>query len=148
MQSADINQGVDRSSPEEQGAGDQGMMFGYATNETENHALALDLSHKLLRISYFKTRKQRNHLPRPDAKSVTLEYSDDNKPTRIMDFQQHDDFDEEEVCLLKSKKIFVEILIPELLQNPTSAHLFNDAPTLTQQEICYWWTTRRYRINR
>ncbi len=82
-QSADINQGVDRASKEEQGAGDQGMMFGYATNETENYMpLALDLSHDLL-IELANLRSENNEIKylRPDAKSqVTLEYSDDNKP--------------------------------------------------------------------
>ncbi|MEO1099965.1 MAG: S-adenosylmethionine synthetase N-terminal domain-containing protein, partial [Bacteroidota bacterium] len=82
-QSPDINQGVDRSSPEEQGAGDQGMMFGYATNETENHMpLALDLSHKIL-IELSKLRKENKDITylRPDAKSqVTIEYSDNDEP--------------------------------------------------------------------
>ena len=81
-QSADINQGVDRASKEEQGAGDQGMMFGYATNETENYMpLALDLSHALL-IELANLRRENSEITylRPDAKSqVTLEYSDDNK---------------------------------------------------------------------
>jgi len=97
-QSADINQGVDRASKEEQGAGDQGMMFGYATNETENYMpLALDLSHKLLQELAI-LRRENNEIKylRPDAKSqVTLEYSDDNKPTRIdaiIISTQHDDF--------------------------------------------------------
>ena len=113
-QSADINQGVDRSSPEEQGAGDQGMMFGYATNETENYMpLALDLSHKLLQELAI-LRRENNEITylRPDAKSqVTLEYSDDNKPTRIdaiVISTQHDDFDEEALCLQKSKKTLLK----------------------------------------
>jgi S-adenosylmethionine synthetase len=135
-QSADINQGVDRSSPEEQGAGDQGMMFGYATNETENFMpLALDLSHKLLQELAI-LRRENNEITylRPDAKSqVTLEYSDDNKPTRIdaiVISTQHDDFDEEATMLAKIKKDIVEILIPRIIvKNPTNAHLFNDAIT-------------------
>jgi S-adenosylmethionine synthetase len=88
---------------------DQGMMFGYATNETEIHAIGTDLSHKLLQ-ELAVLRRENNEITylRPDAKSqVTLEYSDDNKPTRIdaiVISTQHDDFDEE-VTLLKSKKI-------------------------------------------
>ena len=132
-QSADINQGVDRSSPEEQGAGDQGMMFGYATNETENYMpLALDLSHKLLKELAI-LRRENNEITylRPDAKSqVTLEYSDDNVPVRIdaiVISTQHDDFDAEEAMLAKIKKDILEILIPRIIaKNPKSAHLFND----------------------
>jgi S-adenosylmethionine synthetase len=132
-QSADINQGVDRANPEDQGAGDQGMMFGYATNETENYMpLALDLSHKLLQ-ELALLRRENNEITylRPDAKSqVTLEYSDDNKPTRIEAIvisTQHDDFDEEATMLAKIKKDIIEILIPRIIaKNPTSAHLFND----------------------
>lgn len=97
-QSDDINRGVDRGNPEEQGAGDQGMMFGYATNETENYMpLALDLSHKLLR-TLADLRRENKDIPylRPDAKSqVTIEYSDDDKPVAIKDIvlsTQHDDF--------------------------------------------------------
>ena len=132
-QSADINQGVDRASKEEQGAGDQGMMFGYATNETENYMpLALDLSHKLLQELAI-LRRENNEITylRPDAKSqVTLEYSDDNKPTRIdaiVISTQHDDFDEEAAMLAKIKKDIVDILIPRIIaKNPEHAHLFND----------------------
>ena len=132
-QSADINQGVDRANPEEQGAGDQGMMFGYATNETENYMpLALDLSHKLLQELAI-LRRENNEITylRPDAKSqVTLEYSDDNKPTRIEAIvisTQHDDFDEEATMLAKIKKDIIEILIPRIIaKNPAHAHLFND----------------------
>jgi S-adenosylmethionine synthetase len=133
-QSADINQGVDRSNPEEQGAGDQGMMFGYATNETENYMpLALDLSHKLLQeLALLRRENTAITYLRPDAKSqVTLEYSDDNIPTRIdaiVISTQHDDFDEEAIMLAKIKKDIVEILIPRIIaKNPKSAHLFNDA---------------------
>jgi S-adenosylmethionine synthetase len=132
-QSADINQGVDRASKEEQGAGDQGMMFGYATNETENFMpLALDLSHKLLQ-ELAVLRRENNEIKylRPDAKSqVTLEYNDDNKPSRIdaiVISTQHDDFDEEATMLAKIKTDLVGILIPRIIKsNPQYAHLFND----------------------
>jgi S-adenosylmethionine synthetase len=123
-QSPDINRGVDRSSPEEQGAGDQGMMFGYATDETENYMpLALELSHRLL-IELAKLRRENKEITylRPDAKSqVTIEYSDDNVPERIdaiVISTQHDDFDEsDEVMLSKIKKDIVEILIPRVIAN-------------------------------
>lgn len=132
-QSADINQGVDRATKEEQGAGDQGMMFGYATNETNNYMpLALDLSHALL-IELANLRRENNEITylRPDAKSqVTLEYSDDNKPQRIdaiVISTQHDDFDQEEAMLGKIKKDMIEILIPRVkAKYPQYAHLFND----------------------
>ncbi|MBP6072646.1 MAG: methionine adenosyltransferase [Flavobacterium sp.] len=132
-QSADINQGVDRASKEEQGAGDQGMMFGYATNETENYMpLALDLSHAIL-IELANLRRENNEITylRPDAKSqVTLEYSDDNKPVRIdaiVISTQHDDFDEEAAMLAKIKTDLVGILIPRIkAKYPQYAHLFND----------------------
>jgi S-adenosylmethionine synthetase len=97
-QSQDINQGVDRGAPEDQGAGDQGMMFGYATNETENYMpLALDLSHKIL-LELAALRRECNEIKylRPDAKAqVTIEYSDDHKPIRIdaiVVSTQHDEF--------------------------------------------------------
>lgn len=119
-QSPDINQGVDRGSIEEQGAGDQGMMFGYATNETENYMpLALDLSHRLLRelAELRREGKEINYL-RPDAKSqVTIEYSDDHVPLRIDTIvlsTQHDEFDEDERMLEKIKKDIIEILIPRV----------------------------------
>jgi S-adenosylmethionine synthetase len=132
-QSTDINQGVDRANKEEQGAGDQGMMFGYATNETENYMpLALDLSHALL-IELANLRREDNEIKylRPDAKSqVTLEYSDDNKPQRIdaiVISTQHDDFDEEATMLAKIKTDLVGILIPRIkAKYPQYAHLFND----------------------
>ncbi len=133
-QSPDINQGVDRSSPEEQGAGDQGMMFGYATKETENYMpLALDLSHKVL-IELSKLRREEDAITylRPDAKSqVTIEYSDDNVPQRIdaiVVSTQHDDFDEESVMLAKIKKDIIEILIPRVKAQlkPEIQQLFND----------------------
>ncbi|MEM7086843.1 MAG: S-adenosylmethionine synthetase N-terminal domain-containing protein, partial [Bacteroidota bacterium] len=98
-QSDDINRGVDRDSKEEQGAGDQGMMFGYATTETENYMpLALDLSHKIL-IELAELRREQKDIPylRPDSKSqVTIEYDDNNKPIRIdaiVVSTQHDEFD-------------------------------------------------------
>ncbi|WP_396154539.1 methionine adenosyltransferase [Flavobacterium macrobrachii] len=132
-QSADINQGVDRASKEEQGAGDQGMMFGYATNETENYMpLALDLSHALLReLATLRRENSEITYLRPDAKSqVTLEYSDDNKPQRIdaiVISTQHDDFDEEAAMLAKIKSDLVSILIPRVkAKYPQYAHLFND----------------------
>ncbi len=135
-QSADINQGVDRASKEEQGAGDQGMMFGYATNETENYMpLALDLSHALL-IELANLRRENKEITylRPDAKSqVTLEYSDDNKPQRIdaiVISTQHDDFADEATMLAKIKSDLISILIPRIkAKYPQYAHLFNDQIT-------------------
>jgi S-adenosylmethionine synthetase len=131
-QSQDINQGVDRASKEEQGAGDQGMMFGYATNETADFMpLALNLSHKLLQ-ELAELRRENNEITylRPDAKSqVTLEYDDNNKPVRIdaiVVSTQHDDFDDEPVMLAKIKKDIIEILIPRVIKNnPQYAYLFN-----------------------
>jgi S-adenosylmethionine synthetase len=132
-QSSDINQGVEKSNPEEQGAGDQGMMFGYATNETENYMpLALDLSHALL-IELANLRRENNEIKylRPDAKSqVTLEYSDNNIPQRIAAIvisTQHDDFAPEEQMLAKIKSDLIGILIPRVkAKYPQYAHLFND----------------------
>lgn len=133
-QSADINQGVDRASKEEQGAGDQGMMFGYATNETAEYMpLALKLSHQLLEeLAALRRENSEITYLRPDAKSqVTLEYSDDNKPVRIdaiVVSTQHDDFADEPTMLGKIKKDIIEILIPRVIaKNPQYAHLFNDA---------------------
>lgn len=133
-QSSDINQGVERTNPEEQGAGDQGMMFGYATNETENYMpLALDLSHALL-IELAAIRRENNEIKylRPDAKSqVTLEYSDDNKPVRIdaiVISTQHDDFDQNDDAMLsKIKSDLIGILIPRVkAKYPQYVHLFNN----------------------
>ena len=137
-QSADINQGVDRKNPEEQGAGDQGMMFGYATKETENYMpLALDLAHKILQeLSGVRN----NHTDligylRPDAKSqVTIEYSDDNIPQRIDSIvvsTQHDDFDTEEAMLSKIKADIINIVIPRVKAKlkPELQLLFNDKIT-------------------
>ena len=132
-QSSDINQGVEREKKEDQGAGDQGMMFGYATNETEDYMpLALDLAHKLL-IELANLRRENNEIKylRPDAKSqVTLEYDDNNKPTRIEAIvisTQHDDFDEESLMLEKIKSDIISILIPRVQKRyPMYMHLFND----------------------
>ena len=132
-QSPDINQGVDRDKPEEQGAGDQGMMFGYAVNETENYMpLALDLSHALLRelADLRRENKEITYL-RPDAKSqVTLEYSDDNKPVRVNTIvisTQHDEFDTEKKMLQKIKEDIVNILIPRVIKKyPQYAPFFDD----------------------
>ncbi|VXB94173.1 methionine adenosyltransferase 1 [Flavobacterium sp. 9AF] len=133
-QSADINQGVDRATKEEQGAGDQGMMFGYATNETEEYMpLALKLSHEILQV-LAELRRENKDITylRPDAKSqVTLEYNNDNKPVRIdaiVVSTQHDDFADEPTMLAKIKKDIIEILIPRVIaKNPQYAHLFNDS---------------------
>ena len=136
-QSQDINQGVDRANKEEQGAGDQGMMFGYATKETANYMpLALDISHKIL-IELAALRREEKEIPylRPDSKSqVTIEYSDDNIPQRIVAIvvsTQHDDFDEDALMLAKIKKDIIEILIPRVkAQLPKYVQaLFNDAIT-------------------
>jgi S-adenosylmethionine synthetase len=132
-QSQDINQGVDRMHKEDQGAGDQGMMFGYATNETESYMpLALDLSHALL-IELAQLRRENDVITylRPDAKSqVTLEYNDENKPVRIdaiVISTQHDDFDTEAAMLKKIKYDLVNILIPRVkVKYPQYAALFND----------------------
>ncbi|NIJ44358.1 S-adenosylmethionine synthetase [Wenyingzhuangia heitensis] len=119
-QSQDINQGVDRASKEEQGAGDQGMMFGYATNETENFMpLALEISHRLLK-ELAALRRELIEIPylRPDAKAqVTLQYSDNNVPERIdaiVVSTQHDDFDEDETMLAKIKSDIINILVPRV----------------------------------
>ncbi len=120
-QSPDINQGVDRGSKEEQGAGDQGMMFGYATNETNNYMpLALDISHLILK-ELAELRRENNEITylRPDSKSqVTIEYSDDNTPQRIdaiVVSTQHDDFDTDEAMLDKIRTDIKEILIPRVI---------------------------------
>jgi len=132
-QSPDINQGVDRGKPEDQGAGDQGMMFGYAVNETENYMpLALDLSHALLReLAALRHENKEITYLRPDAKSqVTLEYSDDNKPVRVNTIvisTQHDDFDTEKKMLQKIKEDIVKILIPRVIKKyPQYAPFFDD----------------------
>jgi S-adenosylmethionine synthetase len=132
-QSSDINQGVDRQQKEEQGAGDQGMMFGYATNETEDYMpLALDLAHKIL-IELAALRRENNEIKylRPDAKSqVTLEYDDNNKPSRIdaiVVSTQHDDFDTEENMQKKIREDIINILIPRIKNKYGKySNLFND----------------------
>jgi S-adenosylmethionine synthetase len=129
-QSPDINQGVERSNPEDQGAGDQGMMFGYATAETENYMpLALDMAHWMLK-ELADLRRGGIHMTylRPDAKSqVTLEYDDNNQPVRIdaivLSTQHDDDVDQETIA-----RDIKEILIPRLKQSyPKYQHLFSDS---------------------
>jgi len=119
-QSSDINQGVDKKKKEEQGAGDQGMMFGYAISETDDYMpLALDLAHKLLQelAALRRENKQIKYL-RPDAKSqVTLEYDDNNRPIRIEAIvvsTQHDDFDTEPKMLKKIQDDVINVLIPRV----------------------------------
>ncbi len=119
-QSPDINRGVERQKPEDQGAGDQGMMFGYATNETDNYMpLALDLSHKILmEMADIRREGKRMKYLRPDAKSqVTIEYSDKNQPMRIDTIvvsTQHDDFAEEKAMLEQIKKDVINYVIPRV----------------------------------
>jgi S-adenosylmethionine synthetase len=132
-QSSDINQGVDKKKKEEQGAGDQGMMFGYASNETDDYMpLALDLAHKiLLELAVLRREEKAIKYLRPDAKSqVTLEYDDNNKPVRIdaiVVSTQHDDFDTETKMQAKIKKDIIEILIPRVkAKYKKYAKLFND----------------------
>lgn len=137
-QSPDINRGVERADPENQGAGDQGMMFGYATNETDNYMpLPLDLAHKIL-IVLADIRKNGTEMPylRPDSKSqVTIEYSDDNVPQRIDTIvvsTSHDEFDpDDEKMLAKIKKDVINIVIPKVkAQCKTEIQaLFNDSIT-------------------
>ena len=132
-QSADINQGVDKTEKEEQGAGDQGMMFGYATNETDDYMpLALDLAHKIL-MELAELRRENIDITylRPDAKSqVTLEYDDNNQPIRIdaiVVSTQHDDFGSEEEMQEKIKNDIITILIPRVKEKYGKfAHFFND----------------------
>jgi len=122
-QSHDINRGVDREDPMEQGAGDQGMMFGYATNETDNYMpLPLDLSHKLL-IEMAQIRREEEVMTylRPDSKSqVTIEYDDQDKPLRVHTIvisTQHDEFDNDDERMLKKIKTDVkDILIPRVVK--------------------------------
>jgi len=121
-QSADINRGVDNGNEDEQGAGDQGMMFGYATNETESYMpVSLDLAHLIMRTlaDIRKEGKVMTYL-RPDAKSqVTVQYSDNGIPERIDTIvvsTQHDEFDEDEKMLAKIKDDVINILIPRVKQ--------------------------------
>ncbi|SMC59914.1 methionine adenosyltransferase [Moheibacter sediminis] len=141
-QSPDINQGVDRAKNDadfetranSQGAGDQGMMFGYATNETENYMpLALDLAHSILKeLAAIRRESDVIKYLRPDAKSqVTIEYSDDHKPVRIDSIvvsTQHDEFGSDEAMLAKIRKDVIENLIPRVMlkQKPEIRALFND----------------------
>ena len=138
-QSEDINQGVERANPEDQGAGDQGMMFGYATKETENYMpLALDLAHKILQEMSSIRNNEPTLIPylRPDAKSqVTIEYSDDNVPQRIDTIvvsTQHDDFASEEAMLAKINDDIINIVIPRV-----KAKLSFDLQKLFTDEITY-----------
>ena len=137
-QSPDINQGVERQNPEDQGAGDQGMMFGYATSETENYMpLALDLSHRLLQeLSAIRKEGREMTYLRPDAKAqVTIRYSDDNAPEAIDTIvvsTQHDDFDDsEEKMLAQISKDVKNILIPRVTAglSPEVRRLFTDQIT-------------------
>lgn len=141
-QSPDINQGVDRVSEDAdfetranaQGAGDQGMMFGYATNETGNYMpLALDLAHSILKeLSALRKENGAIQYLRPDAKSqVTIEYSEDHKPVRIDSIvvsTQHDEFGSDEAMLAKIRQDIINILIPKVRsrQKPEIQSLFND----------------------
>lgn len=143
-QSADINQGVDRGNAEDQGAGDQGMMFGYATNETENFMpLALDLSHRLLQtLAELRRENKEIGYLRPDAKAqVTLEYDDQHRPTRIDTIvvsTQHDDFISpaqaggqeaaDQQMLAKIREDIIAILIPRVKAqlNPELQALFGE----------------------
>jgi S-adenosylmethionine synthetase len=134
-QSQDINRGVDREQKEAQGAGDQGIMFGYATTETESYIpLALDLSHKIL-IELAALRRENKHISylRPDAKSqVTIEYDENHQPLRIDTIvvsTQHDDFDSDEKAMLaKIKSDVISILIPRVIQkcSPKVQRLFGN----------------------
>lgn len=132
-QSADINRGVDRKDPWQQGAGDQGMMFGYATNETEDYMpLTLDLSHKILyELSQIRKEGKQMKYLRPDAKSqVTLEYGDDRKPAAIKTIvisTQHDEFDTDEKMQKRIYQDIQKILIPRVLKKyPQYKKLFNN----------------------
>jgi len=132
-QSPDINQGVERAKKEEQGAGDQGMMFGYATDETENYMpLALYLSHRILQeLSAIRKAGRKMTYLRPDAKSqVTIKYSDDHSPLAIDSIvvsTQHDDFDSEGKMLARIKKDVKEIVIPRVKRSckPSIRKLFD-----------------------
>lgn len=133
-QSSDINQGVDREKKEEQGAGDQGIMFGYASNETENYMpLALAVSHKILEVlADFRRAKSHITYLRPDAKSqVTVEYSEDQKPLRIETVvvsTQHDDFDTDENMAAQIRQDIIEKVMPEVIASfsPEIQSLFSN----------------------
>jgi S-adenosylmethionine synthetase len=133
-QSPDINQGVERAAPEEQGAGDQGMMFGYATDETDSYMpLALALSHKILQeLAQIRKSGELMTYLRPDSKAqVTIEYSDDNVPQRIDTIvvsTQHDDFDKDDRMLAKIRGDIINIVIPRVKEQlkPELHSLFDD----------------------
>lgn len=134
-QSQDIRQGVDRASAEEQGAGDQGMMFGYASNETQNFMpLALDMSHAILKeLADIRRQGDNGPMPylRPDAKAqVTLEYNDDNKPVKIKAIvisTQHDAFGDDETMMATIHKDMLEVLMPRIKEKYSRyASFFND----------------------
>ncbi len=137
-QSCDINRGVDKQDRQDQGAGDQGMMFGYATNETENYMpLPLDLSHRLLKelAAIRREGKEMTYL-RPDAKSqVTIEYDENNRPTRIDTIvvsTQHDEFASDEEMQRQIRQDVINILIPRVkstITDPQILSLFNDSIT-------------------
>jgi len=132
-QSEDITQGVERNNPEDQGAGDQGMMFGYATNESDDYMpVSLDLSHKIL-LELAELRRENIEIKylRPDSKSqVTIEYSEDNRPQRITSIvisTQHDDYADEKEMLKKISDDMINILIPRVIKkNPNYSNLFDD----------------------
>ena len=132
-QSPDISQGIEKKIIEDQGAGDQGIMFGYACNETEDFMpLTLDLSHKLL-IELAELRREKKDIKylRPDSKSqVTIQYSEDNKPEKIISIvisTQHDDFDKEDLMLSKIKSDIISILIPRVIKKyPNYKQYFNE----------------------
>lgn len=133
-QSSDINQGVEREKKEEQGAGDQGIMFGYASNETENYMpLALAVSHKILEVlADFRRSKSDIAYLRPDAKSqVTVEYSEDHKPIRIETVvvsTQHDDFDTDENMAAQIRQDIIKKVMPEVIASfsPEIQSLFSN----------------------
>ena len=136
-QSPDINQGVERANLEDQGAGDQGMMFGYATNETESYIpLPLELSHLLLK-ELAKLRRENSEITylRPDSKSqVTIKYDDNNKPIAIdaiVVSTQHDDFDTEDAMLAKIKSDVINVLVPRVVKQlpPETQALFTNSIT-------------------
>ena len=137
-QSSDINQGVDREKKEDQGAGDQGIMFGYASNETENYMpLALAVSHKILEVlaNFRRTKSEITYL-RPDAKSqVTVEYSEDHKPIRIETVvvsTQHDDFDTDENMLAQIRQDIIEKVMPKVI-----ASFSSDIQSLFSKDVVY-----------
>ena len=131
-QSVDISRGIVKKNDEDQGAGDQGIMFGYATNETKNYMpLALDISNKILQeLALLRRENKEIRYLRPDSKSqVTIKYSDDNKPQKIKTIvisTQHDEFDKEDKMLKKIKSDIINILIPRLIdKNPDLKKLFD-----------------------